>query len=215
MVATLILMVAGRGVAQLITAGQIITIYYEPFGFIAGGYVLGLPFTIYIVAAVFILAELMTKRTSLGMLIEAVGGNASAAYHSGINRKGVQLFPFVFTGFCAGIAGLIVCSQIKAADANNAGLNMELDAILAAVIGGTSMQGGKFSLGGSIIGALLIQTLTTTIYSFGVPAQDAMVVKSLVVALVCFMQSRVAANFFARISKKFGTPIPTTTGGAK
>jgi simple sugar transport system permease protein len=200
-IATLVLMVAGRGIAQLITEGQIITIYYQPFFFVGCGWFLGLPFAIFLVFIVFIIALVLTRKTSLGLFITAVGGNSSASWYAGINEKAVKLFSFIFCGFCAGIAGLIVCSNVKSADANNAGLNMELDAILAAVIGGTSMSGGKFSLSGSLVGALLIQTLTTTIYAFGVPPEVSLVVKSLVVVLVCFLQSGIGSEF---LLKKLG-----------
>jgi simple sugar transport system permease protein len=214
-VATLVLMVAGRGIAQLITDGQIITIYYKPFHFIGyDGYVLGLPFPVYIALAVFIIAMLLTKKTSLGLFTAAVGGNAPASWYAGINEKAVKMFSFIFCAFCAGVAGLIVCSNIKASDANNAGLNMELDAILAAVIGGTNMSGGKFSLVGGVVGALLIQTLTTTIYSFGVPPEVSLVVKALVVVLVCFLQSSVAAGFFARIGRRMSIKTGSTKGSA-
>jgi simple sugar transport system permease protein len=199
-VATLVLMVAGRGIAQLITDGQIITIYYQPFFFIGGGWLLGFPFAIFIAIFVFIIAQLFTRKTALGLFIASVGGNADASWYAGINDKAVKLFSFIFCGFCAGVAGLIVCSNVKSADANNAGLNTELDAILAAVIGGTNMAGGKFSLTGSLVGALLIQTLTTTIYAFGVPPEVSLVVKALVVVLVCFLQSSVAGNFFGKIA---------------
>ncbi|MDR2631524.1 MAG: ABC transporter permease [Spirochaetaceae bacterium] len=203
-VATLVLMVAGRGIAQLITDGQIITIYYRPFFYVGGGWFLGLPFAIFIVIFVYILAQLFTKKTSLGLFIASVGGNADASWYAGINEKAVKLFSFIFCAFCAGVAGLIICSNVKSADANNAGLNTELDAILAAVIGGTSMSGGKFNLAGSLIGALLIQTLTTTIYAFGVPPEVSLLVKSLVVVLVCFIQSNVVSEFFGRISGRVG-----------
>ncbi|MDR2096651.1 MAG: ABC transporter permease [Treponema sp.] len=207
-VATLVLMVAGRGIAQLITDGQIITIYYKPFHFISyDGYVLGLPFPVYIALAVFIIAQLLTKKTSLGLFTAAVGGNAPASWYAGINEKAVKMFSFIFCAFCAGVAGLIVCSNIKASDANNAGLNMELDAILSAVIGGTNMSGGKFSLAGGVVGALLIQTLTTTIYSFGVPPEVSLVVKALVVVLVCFLQSSIAADFFIRLGGRLNIRI--------
>jgi simple sugar transport system permease protein len=199
-VATLVLMVAGRGIAQLITDGQIITIYYRPFFFIGGGWFLAFPFAIFIALFVFIIAQIVTRKTSLGLFIASVGGNADASWYAGINDKAVKLFSFIFCGFCAGVAGLIICSNVKSADANNAGLNTELDAILAAVIGGTNMSGGKFSLTGSLIGALLIQTLTTTIYAFGVPPEVSLVVKALVVVLVCFLQSSIAENFFSKIA---------------
>ncbi|MDR1899155.1 MAG: ABC transporter permease [Treponema sp.] len=201
-VATLVLMVAGRGIAQLITSGQIITIYYGPFFFVGGGWLLGLPFAIFIAAFVFLIAQVFTRKTSLGLFIATVGGNANASWYAGINEKAVKLFAFVFSGLCAGVAGLIICSNVKSADANNAGLNTELDAILAAVIGGTNMAGGKFSLTGSLVGALLIQTLTTTIYAFGVPPEVSLVVKALVVVLVCFLQSSVASEFAGSLAKK-------------
>ena len=198
-VATLVLMVAGRGIAQLITGGQIVTVYYQPFFFIGGGWVLGLPFAIFIVIFVFIIAQIFTRKTSLGLFIASVGGNADASWYAGINEKAVKLFSFVFCAFCAGVAGLIICSNVKSADANNTGLNSELDAILATVIGGTNLSGGKFSLTGSLVGGLLIQTLTTTIYAFGVPPEVTLVVKALVVVVVCFLQSSVAGNFFTKL----------------
>jgi simple sugar transport system permease protein len=204
-VATLVLMVAGRGIAQLITDGQIITIYYAPYFFIGGGWFLGFPFAIFIAIFVCLLAQVLTRKTSLGLFIESVGGNSEASWYAGINEKAVKLFSFIFCGFCAGVAGLIICSNVKSADANNAGLNTELDAILAAVIGGTSMSGGRFNLFGGLVGALLIQTLTTTIYAFGVPPEVSLVVKSLVVVLVCFLQSSVVGNFFGKISGKEAT----------
>jgi simple sugar transport system permease protein len=201
-VATLVLMVAGRGVAQLITSGQIITVYYSPFFFIGGGWFLALPFAIFIAIFVFFIAQIFTRKTSLGLFITAVGANASASWYAGINEKAVKLFSFIFCGFCAGVAGLIICSNVKSADANNAGLNTELDAILAAVIGGTNLAGGKFSLAGSLVGALLIQTLTTTIYAFGVPPEVTLVVKAMVVVLICFLQSSVASRLFGKLIQR-------------
>jgi len=96
---------------------------------------------------------------------------------------------YIFCGLCAGIAGLLLSSNVSSADGNNAGLWYELDAILAVVIGGTSLNGGRFYLMGTVIGALIIQTLTTTIYMIGVPPEITLVVKSLVVLVVCLIQS--------------------------
>jgi simple sugar transport system permease protein len=96
---------------------------------------------------------------------------------------------YAFCGLCAGIAGLMISSNISAADSNNAGLWIELDAILAVVIGGTSLLGGRFSLTGTVIGALIIQTLSTMIYTLGVPPQTTMVVKALVVIAVFLLQA--------------------------
>jgi simple sugar transport system permease protein len=188
-VATLILMVAGRGLAQLFTDGQIVTVYYKPFFFLGSGYLLGLPVALFVVAAVFAVTALLMKKTALGLFIQAVGINPVAARLAGLRTATLIFFVYVFCSACAGLAGLIVTSNIKSADANNAGLLLELDAILAVTLGGTSLGGGKFSLVGSMIGALIIQTLTYTIYSLGVPPEVNMVVKSVVVFLVSISQS--------------------------
>jgi len=188
-VATLILMVAGRGIAQLITGGQIETIYYKPYSFIGGGYLLMLPFSLFIVAVVLVITLYLTRKTAIGLFIESVGANPEASRLSGINSKNVILMVYMFSGLCAGIAGLILSSNVSSADGNNAGLWFELDAILAVVIGGTSLVGGRFFLMGTVVGALIIQSLTTTIYSIGVPAETNLVVKSIVVLIVCLLQS--------------------------
>jgi simple sugar transport system permease protein len=188
-VATLILAVAGRGIAQLITNGQIITIYYTPFHFIGNGTIAGLPFSLYVMAAVLLLAALATRRTALGLFIESIGVNRTASRFSGVNEKRIVFWAYVFCACCAGVSGLLVSSNVKSADGNNAGDLYDLDAILAVVIGGTSLNGGKFSLVGSIIGALVIQTLTTMIYSIGVPPQVNLVIKSVVVFVVSLLQS--------------------------
>jgi len=188
-IATLILMVAGRGIAQLITNGQIITIYYEPFFFIGNGFLFGLPFALYIVGAVFVLMLAAVRRTSLGLFIQAVGINPTAARFAGLRAGALVFGAYAFCGLTAGIAGLIVSSNVKSADGNNAGLLLELDAILAVTLGGNSLNGGRFSLAGTVLGALIIQTLTYAIYSLGVPPEVNMVVKAVVVFAVCLLQS--------------------------
>ena len=188
-VATLILMVAGRGLAQLLTDGQIVTVYYQPYFFLGSGYLFGLPFALFVVAVVFGVTALLLRHTALGLFIQAVGINPVAARLAGIRTAALIVFVYVFAATCAGMAGLLISSNVKSADANNAGLMLELDAILAVTLGGTSLAGGKFSLAGSLVGALIIQTLTYTIYSLGVPPEVNMVVKSVVVFLVCISQS--------------------------
>lgn len=197
-VATLILMVAGRGLAQLLTDGQIVTVYHAPYFFLGGGYFLGLPFSLTVVALVFAATAFMMNRTALGLFIQAVGINPVAARLAGLKTAALIVFVYVFCAACAGMAGLMISSNIKSADANNAGLLLELDAILAVTLGGTSLAGGRFSLVGSVIGALIIQTLTFTIYSLGVPPEINMVVKAAVVFLVCLSQSAEFKAMFAR-----------------
>ncbi|WP_438448425.1 ABC transporter permease [Gorillibacterium sp. sgz5001074] len=188
-IATLILMVAGRGVAQLITNGQIITVSNGEYKYIGAGTLATLPFSIFIVIMVFTAAALLTRKTALGLFIESVGCKPTASRLAGIRSKTVLWAVYMFCGLCAGIAGLILSSNVSSADGNNAGLWYELDAILAVVIGGTSLNGGRFSLAGTLIGALIIQTLTTTIYMIGVPPEITLVVKACVVLAVCLIQS--------------------------
>jgi simple sugar transport system permease protein len=188
-IATLILMVAGRGVAQLLTGGQIITVYYAPFFFLGNGFLFGLPFAVFIAAAVWGVLHLLMTRTALGLFIQAIGINPAAARVAGLHERLITVCVYVFCGFAAGVAGLVISSNVKSADGNNAGMLMELDAILAVTLGGTALTGGRFSLAGSVLGALIIQTLTSTIYSIGVPPEINMVVKAAVVFVVMLLQS--------------------------
>jgi len=188
-VATLLLMVAGRGIAQLLTDGQIITVENPGFSFIAGGHFLALPFPVTLVALMLLITVGLTRGTAMGLFIESVGNNETASRFAGVNARAVKMFVYTFTGLCAGMAGLIEASDIKAADANNAGLYIELDAILAVVIGGTPLTGGRFNLPGALVGALIIQTLTTAIKMRGVPVEYTLVVKAVVVLVVCLLQS--------------------------
>ena len=204
MVATLILMVAGRGIAQLITNGQIMTIYYTPYFWFGNGYILGLPVSIYIVALVLILAWVLVRKTSIGLFIESVGINAKSTYYSGINEKNVKLLAYTFCGFCGAIAGLILSSYVHSADGNNNGLNYELDAILSVVMGGTLMTGGRFSLVASVIGALVIWTFTVTVYTLGVPANALLAAKAVLVMVVILLYSDYARRFMNRIFERKG-----------
>lgn len=202
MVATLILMVAGRGIAQLITNGQIMTIYYTPYFWFGNGFILGLPVSIYIVAVVFLFAWILARKTSIGLFIESVGVNAKATYYSGISEKNIKLFVYTFCGFCAAIAGLILSSYVHSADGNNNGLNYELDAILAVVIGGTLMTGGRFSLFASIVGALVIWTFTVTMYTFGVPANALLAGRAVLVLIVILLYSDYTKRFLNKLFER-------------
>lgn len=201
MVATLILMTAGRGIAQLITEGQIITVYYRPFSYI-GGCIPGsiLPTTMYIAALMIALVLFIMKRTSIGLMIQSVGINPTASRYTGLKVTQIVFLTYVFSGFCAGVAGLMESSMIRAADANNAGLSMEMDAILAVTLGGTLLTGGKFSIWGSVIGAITIQTLTTTMYAVGVASDQLPVIKAVVVILICLAQSERIKRLFREMA---------------
>ena len=201
MVATLILMTAGRGIAQLITNGLRVQITYRPFSYIGQGWII-LPFSLYIVAFVLLLTWLLTRKTAIGMFIESVGINFRSSYFSGIKEKNIKLMAYTFCGFCAGIAGLVACSNIKTSDANNIGLYTELDAILAVVIGGTSMAGGRFSLMASVVGALVMQAVTQSMYAIGVPAFALTAIKAVVVIIVILLFSEQVRGAVRNIGSK-------------
>lgn len=188
-VATLILMVAGRGAAQLICGGQIVDFNRPLLVYLGNGWLLGLPFPLFLVLAAFGLTALLVRRTALGLFIEAIGESETASRYTGLPARAVTFFVYVFSGLCSGLAGLVAASAVRSADANHAGLYLELDAILAVVVGGTSLTGGRFSLAGALIGALLMQTLTTTLYACNVSADVAPVPKALVILAACALQS--------------------------
>jgi simple sugar transport system permease protein len=200
-VATLILMVAGRGIAQLLTGGQIITVYYPPFFQLGNGFLLGLPVALWIAGGLWLALHLLLSRTALGLFVRSIGGNPEAARVAGVRSSAITLCVYTFCGFAAGVAGLIVSSNVKSADANNAGQLLELDAILAVTLGGTALTGGRFQLAGTVIGALIIQTLTSMIYSLGVPPEVNLVVKAALVFAVMLLQSAEFRGVVARVAR--------------
>ena len=203
MVATLILYTAGRGIAQLITNGQITYIRVDSFK-MAGGYIGKCPiptpifFAIITVAVVY----LILKKTALGLYIESVGINGKAARLVGLNSTMIKFLTYVICGVLAGIAGIVASSRIYSADANNIGLNLEMDAILAVALGGNFLGGGKFSLIGSVIGAYTIQALTTTLYAMNVKADQLPVYKAIVVVIIVTLQSDVFKKYIAGLKAK-------------
>ncbi|MBS7540072.1 ABC transporter permease [Ancylobacter lacus] len=188
-VATLILMVAGRGIAQLITEGRIVTFTAPGLSWFGGGSVLGLPAPVAIALAMLALTLLVVRGTALGLMIEATGGNARASALAGVGTRAITLAVYAWSGLCAALAGIVAAADILGADANNAGLWLELDAILAVVIGGTSLFGGRFSVVLAVVGALIIQAMNTGILLSGFPPEMNLVVKAVVVLAVLLAQS--------------------------
>ncbi|WP_054008709.1 ABC transporter permease [Cypionkella psychrotolerans] len=197
-IATLVLMVAGRGLAQLVTEGSIVTFSDPVLIFIGTGSLFGMPMPIVIAAVLAIGATLIVRKTALGLLIEAVGVNRSAARFSGISSGLLLVVVYTFAGFCAATSGLIVAGDIRGADANNAGLWLELDAILAVVIGGTSLLGGRFSIPMSVVGALIIQAMNTGILISGFSPEFNLVVKSGVIILILVLQAPMTSQWLRK-----------------
>ena len=201
-VATLILMVSGRGIAQLICGGQVIIISRPSFEYLATGFVAGLPVAPLIVGALFIGTHLFVRRTAIGMFIEAAGDNETASRFAGLAAARVKTLAYVFSGVCAGLTGVLTAANIRAADANRAGENAELDAIFAVVVGGTALTGGRFSILGTFLGALLIQLLATTMYYRGVAPAVAPVPKALVIIAVSLLQSEKLRTWIAGLWRR-------------
>jgi simple sugar transport system permease protein len=198
MVATLILFTAGRGIAQLITAGQITYIHVSAYK-ISGWYIPGIPLPtpIFFAAGTVLAVALLLKFTALGLFVETVGVNSSAARLVGLDSARIKFITYVLCGLLAGVAGFVASSRIYSADANNIGLNLEMDAILAVALGGNLLGGGRFSLAGSCIGALTIQSLTTTLYAMKVSADQLPVFKAVAVVAIVVLQSETFRKYIA------------------
>lgn len=214
MVATLILYTAGRGIAQLITNGQITYIRvdsYQIFGSYIGKF--PIPTPVIIAVVVVIITYLILKKTALGLYIESVGINGTASRLVGLNSTMIKFLTYVICGILAGIAGFVASSRIYSADANNIGLNLEMDAILAVALGGNVLGGGKFSLMGSVIGAYTIQALTTVLYGMNVSSDQLPVYKAIVVVIIVVLQSPVFQKALASRKAKSQAAKPAAEGG--
>jgi len=201
-IATLVLMLAGRGIALLITGGFITTVNSAPYKFMSQGYLFGLPFAFYVSMAAVVIVVLIQRRTALGVLTEAVGINPEASRLAGVRSRGIIWGAYAASGLLAGFAGILYSSNIMAADANAAGNLIELDAILAVVLGGTSLMGGKFTIAGTVIGVFTIQTLKSTIVFLGVPSPVSPVFMAAVVILVVAVQSRLVRDAATRLLRR-------------
>lgn len=188
-VATLVLMVAGRGLAQLITSGSIVTFTDPALIFVGTGSVLGLPMPVVIAMLLMLGTHFLMRRSAIGLFVEAIGTNLSAANYTGLRSRTLIVAVYAFGGLCAAVAGTIAAADIHGADANNAGLWLELDAILAVVIGGTSLLGGRFSIPMSVLGAVIIQAMNTGILVSGLRPEFNLIVKAMVIIIILVLQS--------------------------
>lgn len=206
-IATLILMVAGRGIAQLITEGAILTFNDDSFAALGSGSLLGMPIPILIWVAAGLAVGFAVRSSALGFLIEATGINRRAAMLAGVKACFLLFSVYAVSGVGAALAGLIATADIRGADANNAGLWLELDAILAVVIGGTSLNGGRFSITASLIGALIIQSINTGILMAGFPPEFNLIIKAGIIITVLTLQSASVSNLigFLRYERNNGS----------
>ncbi len=183
-IATLVTMVLLRGVTMVYTDGRPISTGFsdvaDAFAFLGTGYLLGIPFPIWLMAIVFALAWYILRHTKIGRYIYALGGNESATALSGINVNKIKVFVFAVSGFLSALAGLIVTARLSSAQPT-AGSGYELDAIAAVVVGGTSLMGGKGRVMGTLIGALIIGFLNNALNLLDISSYYQMIAKALVI----------------------------------
>ncbi len=189
-VATLVLYIAGRGIAQVITNGQLQSFETPGFSYIGLGRPFGVPFQVPVMLIVVAVMYWLVKRTVLGRYVLAVGGNETAARLAGVPTDRVKLIVYSISGLLAGIAGLIAIAINSSSDANQVGQGMELDAIAAVAVGGTLLSGGRAQMLGTLFGALIIQLIRYTLLTKGVPDAAAMVVKAAIIVAAVTLQQR-------------------------
>jgi galactofuranose transport system permease protein len=187
-IATLVLFIAGRGIAQVMTNGNLQVFKVPEFQYIGLGRLFGIPFQAILMAAIVAAAAWMLRRTVFGRQILAVGGNERAARLSGVPVGSVKRRVYMISGLLSGIGGLIVIARNSASDANLVGLGMELDAIAAVAVGGTLLTGGRATIVGTLLGALIIQLVRYTLLANGVPDAAALVVKAAIIVLAVWLQ---------------------------
>jgi galactofuranose transport system permease protein len=207
-ISTLVMMLAGRGIAKVITSGQNTSSRNDSFSWIANGFVIGLPVVFLLAIAITIIASLVVRRSALGLMIEAIGIDPKASRLAGINRRALLLTVYALSGLLAGVAGIFATASVMTVDVSRTGYQLELDAILAVVIGGTSLAGGKFSLGGAAVGALLISTLDKTVVFLGVSSSATPAFKAIVIVALCLLQSERVRDLFRKRRRTVSLDIP-------
>lgn len=189
-IATLVLFIAGRGIAQVMTNGNLQVFRNESFQFIAMGKVAGIPTQVILMMVIVVIAWVVTRYTVIGRQIIAVGGNERAARLAGLPVRRVKLCVYMISGALAGLAGLVVIARNSASDANLVGLGMELDAIAAVAVGGTLLAGGRANVIGTLLGAFVIQLVRYTLLANGVPDAAALIVKAGLIVFAVYIQQR-------------------------
>ena len=189
-VATLVLFIAGRGVAQVLTNGNLLAFANEGFAVLGKGKLLGLPVQVLLMLVIVLAVSWMLRRTVFGRFIVATGANARAAHLSGIPAARIKVAVYALCGALAGLAGLITVSINASSDANQNGLGMELDAIAATAVGGTLLAGGRANIFGTLVGALIIQLMRYTLLAHGVPDAAAMLAKAAIIVVAVWVQKK-------------------------
>ena len=187
-IATLALFVGGRGLAQVMVGGQLQIISDPSFVALGRAEVLGIPVTVIVAAVLAIAVGFLVRRTTFGRYLLAVGGNRAASFLSGHPVRLVLVVVYAISGALATIAGVLATARLSAGDPSTIGLLVELDAIAAVVIGGTPLSGGKVSILGTVMGALVMQMITATFIMNNLPFTYAQILKAVVILLAVYIQ---------------------------
>jgi ribose/xylose/arabinose/galactoside ABC-type transport system permease subunit len=186
---TLAILIAGRGLAQVISnGGQLIPFSNANFEYLGKGAVGSVPFQIILLVLVIALAVFLLRSTIFGRYVIAVGGNEAAARLSGVRVNRTKILVYALSGLLAGLAGLIYTSRLGASDASKVGDGIELDAIAATVVGGTPLTGGRATVLGTVIGALIMQIITTSFNMNGIKFSYALVIKAAIILFAVYIQ---------------------------
>ncbi len=188
-ITTLVMMLAGRGLAKVITSGQNTTATNAQFRWMANGYVLGFPVVFLLAVAIVVIVILVVRRSALGMMIVSIGINPRASRMAGIRPAGLLVTVYALSGGLAAIAGMFAVSSVMTVDVSQTGYQLEMDAILAVVVGGGTLAGGRLSMGGAAVGALLIATLDKTVVFLGVPSSATPAFKATVILVLFLLQA--------------------------
>jgi galactofuranose transport system permease protein len=191
-IATLILFIAGRGIAQLITDGELQPLADPSFQWIGLARPFGVPAQVIIAFLVALVAWLVMRLTVFGRQVLAVGGNETASRLAGLAAGRVKLLAYVTSGVLAGLVGLITVSATFASDANNTGVGMELDAIAAVAVAGTPLTGGKVTVWGAVIGAVMLKLLQNTLITHGITKEVAQMIEGAVIVAALWLQRQEA-----------------------
>jgi ribose/xylose/arabinose/galactoside ABC-type transport system permease subunit len=198
-IVTLAMMISGRGIAQVISrGGQLIPFSNPAFEYLGKGYVGPMPFQVLVMLLLIAAAIFLLRVTGFGRYLLAVGGNQAAARLSGIRVHRTKIAVYAISGSLAGLAGLVEAARLGASDAARVGLNIELDAIAAVVVGGTPLSGGRATVLGTVVGALIMQVLTTS-FNMGplglspLPFSWSLVSKATIIVLAVYIQRPKAA----------------------
>jgi simple sugar transport system permease protein/ribose transport system permease protein len=187
-IATLILFIAGRGIAQLITGGALQPLSNPDFQWIGLARPFGLPAQVIIAFVVALAAWLVMRLTVYGRQVLAVGGNETASRLAGVPAARVKLLAYVTSAVLAGLVGLIAVSANSASDANNTGVGMELDAIAAVAVAGIPLTGGKVNVWGAVVGAVLLKLLQNTLIAHGITKEVAQIIEGAVIVGALWLQ---------------------------